>query len=48
MAIDDETCDWDTYTRGAAVSCPMVELMDANTSGFNTAAHPCEFGECDA
>ena len=29
-------------------TCASIDIMQANHGGFNTAAHPCKNGECDA
>ena len=33
---------------GSKPHCPSIDIMQANPYGFNTAAHPCANGTCDA
>lgn len=47
VKLDAYGCGEDAMT-GDSPTCPSLDVMNANKYGFNTAAHPCNGGICDA
>lgn len=48
VTLDNAECSWDSIISTGAPKCPSIEIMKANSFGFQTAAHPCPLGTCDA
>lgn len=46
LATLNEACDADAAMMNEP-NCPSIDVMQANPWGFEMAAHPCEYGECD-
>jgi len=45
--LDNDECSWSPQPDGVTPQCATIDIMEANSFGFNTASHPCEFGTCD-
>mgnify|MGYP001180543877 CR=1 FL=1 len=47
VRVDSEGCSEEDMASGNS-QCQSIDVMQANPYGFNTAAHPCESGNCNA
>jgi len=47
VAVNDR-CNPDDPLANGDPTCSSIDIMQANPYGFNTAAHPCTSGNCNA
>jgi len=47
VALDNGACSWNSKTPGTVPACGTVDIMAANTIGFNVQSLPCISGTCD-
>lgn len=48
VELDDASCSWTARASGEEPACARVEIFEANSSGFNVGAYPCDGGSCEA